>query len=521
MTAAAAAAIEPMLVASIFPITARATARASDLDGEEKEKPKKEGTRKTKPVALPRPDELWHTPTREAWATIGGWHYPVASEKFRTWLAGQLYECNRKAASKSALDELVTAYCAEAEYKGREHEVSLRTACKDGSVWLDLTDKEGHAICINKEGWKVVGPPWVRVKFYRPQNMHALPVPQPDDADTKLLKGLLNIQDEDTLRLVLTWLSFAILPDQPYPVLAVSGPAGSAKSSFAQTIRSIIDPSEVPLVGMPHGQDLVAYAKNNAILCFDNLSTIRPYLADDLCRLATGGGLGGRKLYTDNTEATFRASRPIILTGINEVATRGDLADRSLAIHLEAISEADRRTAAEMKKAFEDAHPRILAGLLDMAVAGLQRQETVRNQRRNHPRMADFAQWGFAVAPALGWSEDDFDRAYRHNRHGANEAVIEDDLVAQGILQLMEQRPENIWRGTTKQLWIALRRQLGEATYTLDFPRSPVALGKRLPRIEPALADRGIHVKTARVSVGTEVTISKWHGNEGAGGGAD
>jgi hypothetical protein len=75
---------------------------------------------------------------------------------------------------------------------------------------------------------------------------------------------------------------------------------------------------------MPRREDLPAFAKNNAILCFDNLSTIHPHLADDLCRLATGGGLGGRKFYTNDGEATFSARRPVVLTGINDVATRGD-----------------------------------------------------------------------------------------------------------------------------------------------------------------------------------------------------
>jgi hypothetical protein len=59
--------------------------------------------------------------------------------------------------------------------------------------------------------------------------------------------------------------------------------------------------------------------------------TISAYLADDLCRLATGGGLGGRKFYTNDGEATFNARRPVLLTGINDVATRGDLADRTSA----------------------------------------------------------------------------------------------------------------------------------------------------------------------------------------------
>ncbi len=36
--------------------------------------------------------------------------------------------------------------------------------------------------------------------------------------------------------------------------------------------------------GMPRREDLPAFAKNNPVLCFDNLSTISAYLADDLCR---------------------------------------------------------------------------------------------------------------------------------------------------------------------------------------------------------------------------------------------
>jgi hypothetical protein len=221
--------------------------------------------------------------------------------------------------------------------------------------------------------------------------MRPLPEPLPGGADASYLRGLLNVPDANTFRLVLTWLSFAMVPDQPYPVLAVSGPAGAAKSSFAELVRTTIDPNEVLLAGMPRGQDLVAYAKNNPVLCFDNLSTISPYLADDLCRLATGGGLGGRKLYTNDAEATFNARRPIVLTGINDMATRGDLADRTITVHLERISEAARRTDGEVRRAFADAHPRILAGLLDMVVMGLGGLEDVRKERRRLPLMADFA----------------------------------------------------------------------------------------------------------------------------------
>jgi hypothetical protein len=255
----------------------------------------KQGPQRNGRPTEPKPDALWHTPNREAWATVGGRHFPVQSSEFRHWLAGRFYECNGEAASAYKLDELVSTYSAEALFKNPEHRVHLRTAQQSDVIWLDLADAEGRAVRIDKEGWRVVPAREVTPKFFRAPNMRALPDPLREERDASQLRALLNLPNEDTFRLLLTWLSFAIVPDQPYPVIAVSGPAGAAKSSFAELVWTTIDPNEVPLAGMPRGQDLVAYAKNNAVLCFDNLSTISPYLADDLCRLATGGGLGGRR----------------------------------------------------------------------------------------------------------------------------------------------------------------------------------------------------------------------------------
>jgi hypothetical protein len=230
--------------------------------------------------------------------------------------------------------------------------------------------------------------------------------------------------------------------------------------------------SKMPIPGVG---DLPAFAKNNPVLCFDNLSTIGAHLADELCRLATGGGLGGRKFYTNDGEATFNARRPVLLTGINDVATRGDLTDRTIVVRLEKIPEAERRTDAEVREAFALAHSRILAALLDMVTMGLRRYEDVRRERRRLPRMADFALWGFAVAPALGWSAEDFDRAYRANRNEAFEAAIEDDPIAPHILGLLQGRPEKSWLGTTEQLWTRINRGRGGARDEL----SPVVCGAR------------------------------------------
>ena len=60
-----------------------------------------------------------------------------------------------------------------------------------------------------------------------------------------------------------------------------------------------------------------------------------PWLSDALCRLATGGGHSARTLYTDLEEISLAVKRPVILNGIEDVATRPDLAERALQIELE------------------------------------------------------------------------------------------------------------------------------------------------------------------------------------------
>jgi hypothetical protein len=438
---------------------------------------------------------------------VRGRHYPVGSNEFRHWLAGQFYASNGEPASSYKLDELVSTYSAEALFKGAEHRVHLRMAQQGDAIWLDLADAEGRAVRIDKDGWRVVPAKEVTPKFCRPPNMRPLPEPSRDEGGASQLRALLNLPDQNAFRLLLTWLSFVILPDKPYPTIAVSGPAGAAKSSFAEFVRNAIDPNEVPLVGMPRREDLPAYAKNNAILCFDNLSTIGAYMADDLCRLATGGGVGGRKLYTNDGEATLHARRPVVLTGINDVATRGDLADRTIVIRLEKISEAGRRTDAQLRKTFAETHPRILAALLDVVVTGLQRLEDVRKEGRKLPRMADFAEWGFAVAPAIGWSADDFASAYWANRNETFEAAIEDDPIAPHILSLLEGPSKRSWQGTTEQLWTNIRDIAGEAARAVNFPRSAIALGKSFRRLEPALAARGVTMERERITAGTRIKL--------------
>ena len=175
---------------------------------------------KSEEALASRLEELWHC-RQDAWATLSnGWNFPVQSPEFRHWLVG---ECVRlgQSTKKGQIDALVEVYAATALYEGVEHQLHLRTADGDGSVYIDLVDQVGQAVHVSKEGWRVL--PRAPVKFYRPPNMKPLPEPLQEEADASLLQDMLNLPEESEFRLLLTACSFALLPGKPYPIIVFDG----------------------------------------------------------------------------------------------------------------------------------------------------------------------------------------------------------------------------------------------------------------------------------------------------------
>ena len=85
--------------------------------------------------------------------------------------------------------------------------------------------------------------------------------------------------------------------------------------------------------------DLIIAANNGWFVCLDNLSRLSMSLSDAICRLATGGGFSTRELYTDSDEILFNVMRPVIINGIEEIISRGDLLDRTIIFNLPRIEK--------------------------------------------------------------------------------------------------------------------------------------------------------------------------------------
>ena len=146
-----------------------------------------------------------------------------------------------------------------------------------------------------------------------------------------ICRDYVNVADEDWPILV-AWLVAALRPQGPFPVLALHGEQGSAKSTTVRVLRELIDPNVAPLRSEPrNGRDLAIAANNGWVLAYDNLSAISDWLSDAFCRIATGGGFSTRETATrTRTRCLIDAQRPLALNGIAELATRPDLLDRAL-----------------------------------------------------------------------------------------------------------------------------------------------------------------------------------------------
>jgi hypothetical protein len=279
-------------------------------------------------------------------------------------------------------------------------------------------------------------------------------------------------------------------------LLAIAGEQGSAKTVLSKLLKALVDPNLAPVRSLVREErDLVIAANNSHVLAFDNLSSLSHGLSDAFCRLATGASFGLRQLYTDQDEVLFQAARPILFNGIEDVISRPDLADRAIFLTLRPIDERQRRSEKQLWRDFEVARPRILGSLLDAVAHGLRRLPTV--QLTQLPRMADFALWATACETAF-WPAGTFARAYRANRRGAIEELIDADPIAARVREIMADR--STWSGSASDLLRAGAHVVGNGLWneTGGWPSTPRALAGRLRRAQTFLRTLGIEITFGR-----------------------
>jgi hypothetical protein len=435
--------------------------------------------------------ELFHTPDGEEFATTieaPRQTWPLGSKAAKDYLSRLFYVQENDSPGSDAIGTALATLRGIAKHDGEALPVFTRIAEQGGRYFLDLGDATWRAVKIGPRGWKVIDNPPVR--FRRSRGMLALPEPVKGGTLDEL-RPFLNVDERDW-PLVIAWMLQALRPCGPYPTLCLGGEQGTAKSTTARVLRELIDPNTAPLRSEPRNpHDLIIAATNSWVVAFDNLSHLQPWLSDCFCRLSTGGGFSTRELYTNADEILFDAKRPVLLNGIEDLATRGDLLERSLILTLPVIPEEKRRTEARFWSRFNKAKARILGALLDAICAGLKNRPNVKLERL--PRMADFAKWIVSCEPGLGWEPHTFLDAYQSNARSANDLVLESSPVTRHLRSVLEDKGK--WENTTSELLGALENKASDAEKQLkSWPKTPRGLSGILRRLAPNLRRDGIDI---------------------------
>ena len=261
---------------------------------------------------------------------------------------------------------------------------------------------------IRPDGWDLAAKPPVFLR--RAAGQLALPLPE-RGGSLELLKKYVNV-DEADWPLFIGWLTAAVRPVGPHPILVVTGEQGAAKSTMLKVCRRLIDPNAAPVRAQPKElRDLMIAARKSWLLAYDNITSLPDWLSNGLCGLATGSGFTIRSLGTDDDETIFVAQRPIIIGGISDFVDKADLGDRSFFVHLPRISGRHAGTEEAFWADFARDCPLILGGLLDAVAAGMRCAAGGSAERLS--RMADAERWGEAVARGLGWAPRNI---YQHPR---------------------------------------------------------------------------------------------------------
>lgn len=467
-------------------------------------------SRATDLVRLAEKAELFHDEHQDAFAAVPVDSrreiWPCESKTFRRWLGGTFYVLTRQTPDAASIKDAVETISWRAATHGVGRELHNRITKHESSFYYDLSDREWRAVRISEQGIEIVAKPPILFRRYQHQQGQVEPTAGGSLVD---LLEVFNLPDRDQQILAQVYVVTCLVPEIAHPISVFHGDHGSAKSSHHRLIRQLLDPSSIDFLMMPHDPyQLAQQLAHNYYVCYDNLSTLSASASDMLCRAVTGDAISKRKLFSDDEDVIYKYRRCVGLNGINLVAERPDLLDRSLLFALPRISEERRRTEDDLATWFAERRPRLVGAILTALSAAMRLVPSIKLS--GLPRMADFTVWGCAVAESIGYSREDFLRAYYSNIGRQHDEVIASDNTASYLVRLMTERES--WSGKAAELFgamLAMAKADDLDPHRLGLPKAPNALIRKLNVLRNTLAAVGIQIESHK----GDVTICRVQGN--------
>lgn len=424
-------------------------------------------------------------------------------------LALEFFAVNQVYPSARARAAVVDLLRMRASIEEGRH-VFLRSAWlrTEGTVLIDTGNSAGEVIVVSADGWKIqqdgVHVAFRRTRITSELTIHHEAVPRQDAL--RLLKDLAPLRERD-VPILLALLLTSWLTDVPQPIVLVTGPRDSGKTSTARFLVSLVDPTTIPRGGgLPANEAGWKAAANTArVQVLDNVGHINADTSDLLCRVSSGGEITTRALYTDDTPHVTWLQAPVWITSVDPGVLREDLASRFVTLPLEPLNASTRLAESELQRRQDQARPRLTRALLDLMVDVLGQLPQLPSTGLTH-RMGDFERVLRCVDQLL--ATDGVARLGEQSLDLAAD-VLDSDPIAQAFIRFCrhevpdagdsrEFSPTKLKQGLSE-------RAADDAARSRSWPRSPGVVTSHLTRIAPTLET----VHRIRVTTGLRVGKSR------------
>jgi hypothetical protein len=463
---------------------------------------------------------------------------PVEKTKFKRYISKLYYDANEgKIAYPEAIKTAVAQLEAKSEFEGKTIPLYLRVAWSNPNtkniIYYDLSDSKRRCIKITDNGWNIIENQ-IEILFKRYR--HLSPQIEPisvlsnndvidsiDDTDNTILDkfvDLLNVKDDDNKLLLKCYIISLFIPEIQKPILMLHGEQGSAKSTLQELIKILVDPSSLKTLSFPRdSNEFIQQLSHNYVAVYDNISDIKEWISDLLCKAVTGNSASKRGLYTDDDDFYYNFKRVVGLNGINLGATKADLLDRGLIIQLERIPKEYRKKVEDIWDEFDELKPRLLGYIFDILVKVLQfkSENPIFNLQGSLNRMADWEEYAEIISRCIGKTEGEFQRVYQNNIGVQIDEAIAANPLSLAVVALMKEFMKDKINEETGELidpkskleWIGTPTKLSEELNNIaigilnininrirSWPKSPNYLSRRLNEIKTNLREKGIEIET-------------------------
>lgn len=433
--------------------------------------------------------------------------WKVSSGTFKRWLSASFYAEYGAVPSAGTFNDALQVIEAKVFREGNERKLYTRFAHLGNTIWYDLCDAEWRAVKITKDGWSIESNPPTIFKRYPHQSPQVAPEV---GGRTQDILRYINVQKGDQEILTLVWLVTSFLAGFPHPIMYIYGPQGSAKSTFSRILREIVDPARLEVLSMSNKHDeLIQILAHHQFVFFDNVSFFSHDMSDLLCKAVTGMGFSKRTLYTDDDATIYNVSAVIGINGINLVASKPDLLERTILMSLERVAKEHRKQEDVILSEYKASKPKILGAIFAALSKALSIKPTVK--LKETPRMADFASWGCAIAEALGYKQKEFIDAYARNQDSQKQQVIDESPLVGHVVGFMKDK--TTWQGTAQQLHSYLFTSLDfydrSRSKDLGVPKNANTLGRQLNDLKVTFEEIGIKIGKEHKDNVRIITITK------------